>query len=58
MSIKINQYNEIPCPFCNGILIPGRFKEMASFSCSKCSVIISFRESLEEILAKLDSLSG
>lgn len=33
-------------------MIPSAFKEMASFSCSRCKVIITFRESLEEILAK------
>ena len=45
--------NQIKCPFCSGYLITGNFKEMASFSCTKCSVSIVFKESLEEILEKL-----
>ena len=56
-NLKVNHkrvYRIMKCPFCNGELIPSSYSERASFSCSKCKVIITFIESLEEVQKKYE----
>lgn len=40
------------CPYCKSEMVAGGYTERASFSCLKCKVLITFIESLEEILEK------
>lgn len=50
---------EIRCPFCErGTLWMGNYKVSIAFQCVDCKVMISFRESFEEIGDKLKRIKN